>query len=141
MAVLPALVDRLETIAIRIENVRRIIARIIIHPRHRWAIVGRACCHGCLIERVHLCLALGDKAHMRRPGVRFSPPQPKENTIVPSEALEIGMSFRAILPVVVNGMDDAQRLESRLIKGNRPIKIRDGDEDVVEHGLVERLFW
>jgi len=29
-------------------------------------------------------------------------------------------------------MHDAQRLESRLVKGNRPIEILDGYDDVVE---------
>jgi hypothetical protein len=42
------------------------------------------------------------------------------------------MSFGAILAVVIDGMHDAERLESRLIKGNRSIEIPDGYEDVVE---------
>ena len=54
----------------------------------------------------------------------------------PSEALEVGMSFGAILAVVIDGMHDAERLESRLVKGNRLIEIPDGYEDVVEHELM-----
>ena len=33
-------------------------------------------------------------------------------------------------------MLDAERLESRLVKGNRSIEILDGYEDVVEHELL-----
>ena len=42
------------------------------------------------------------------------------------------MSFGAILTVVIDGMHDTQRLESRLVKGNRSIEIFDSYEDVVE---------
>jgi hypothetical protein len=33
-------------------------------------------------------------------------------------------------------MHDAERLESRLVKGNRSIEILDGYEDVVEHEVL-----
>src|SRR4051812_41154486 len=97
--VLPALVDRLETITVGIENVRRIITGIVIQPRGGPAVVGRACLHGCLVERLHLRLAFGDKADMRRPGVRIAQPEPEKNAAVPSEALEVGMPWGAILAV------------------------------------------
>jgi hypothetical protein len=42
------------------------------------------------------------------------------------------VSFGAILAVVIKGMHDPERLESRLIKGNRSIEILDGYDDVVE---------
>ena len=42
------------------------------------------------------------------------------------------MPLGAILAVVIEGMHDAERLESRLVKGNRSIEILDGYEDVVE---------
>lgn len=48
------------------------------------------------------------------------------------------MSFGAILAVVINGMPDPQRLESRLVKGNRASEILDGYKDVVEHGFNDR---
>ena len=69
---------------------------------------------------------------MRSPGVRIALPEPEEYAAVPPEALEVGMSFGAILAVVIDGMLDAERLESRLVKGNRSIEILDGYEDVVE---------
>ena len=53
------------------------------------------------------------------------------------------MSFGAILAVVIDGMHDAERLESRLVKGNRSIEILDGYEDMVEQeftSFVIRLF-
>ena len=132
MAVLPALVDRLETVAVGIEYVRSVITRIVIEARARLTVVSRAGCHRCRVERVHLGLALGDKADMRSLGVRIALPEPEEYAAVPSEALEVGMSFGAILAGVIDGMHDAERLESRLVKGNRLIEILDGYEDVVE---------
>ena len=42
------------------------------------------------------------------------------------------MSLGAILAVVIGGMRDAERLESRLVKGNRSIEILDCYEDVIE---------
>jgi hypothetical protein len=42
------------------------------------------------------------------------------------------MSFGAILTVVIDGMHDTERLESRLVKGDRSSEIFDGYEDVVE---------
>src|SRR6266446_3063773 len=96
------------------------------------AVVGRARRHCCLVERVHLGFALGDKADMRRLGVGIALPDPEEYAAVPSEALEVGMPLGAILAVVIEGMHAAERLESRLIKGNRSIEILDGYDDVVE---------
>jgi hypothetical protein len=53
------------------------------------------------------------------------------------------MSFGAILAVVIDGMHDAEGLESRLVKGNRPIEMLDGYEDVIEQeftSFVSRLI-
>jgi hypothetical protein len=133
--VLPTLVDRLEAIAVEIENVRGIVARIVIQARAGLAVVSRASPHRCVVERIHLGLALGDKADMCSPGVRIALSQPEENATVSSKALEVGMSFGAILTIVIDGMHDTERLESRLVKGNRSIEILDGYEDVVEQGL------
>jgi hypothetical protein len=130
--VLPALIDRLETVTVGIEDVRSVITGIVIQARAGLAVVGRAGLHCCVIERVHLSLALGDKADMRSPGIRIALLEPEEYATIPSEALEVGMPFRTILAVVIDGMLDAERFESRLIKGNRSIEILDGYEDVVE---------
>jgi hypothetical protein len=53
---------------------------------------------------------------MRSLGVRIALPEPEEYAAVPSEALEVGMSFGAILAVEIAGMCDAERLESLLVK-------------------------
>ena len=68
---------------------------------------------------------------MGSPGVRIALPRPEENATVSSKALEVGMSFGAILSVVIGGMQDTEWLESRLVKGNRSIEIFDGYEDLV----------
>ena len=100
MAVLPALVNRLETVTVGIENVRSVITGIVIQARAGLAVVSRARRHCCLVERVHLGFALGDKADMRSLGVGLALPEPEEYAAVPSEALEVGMSFGAVLPVL-----------------------------------------
>jgi hypothetical protein len=123
LAVLPALVDRLKTVAVWIENIRGVITGIVIQARAGLAVVGRACRHGRLVERIHLGLAVGDKADVRSPGVRTTLLEPEEYAAVPSEALKVGMSFGAVLAVVIDGMLDAERLESRLVKGNRSVEI------------------
>ena len=97
LRVLPTLVDRLEAVAVGIENVRGIVARIVIQARAGLAVISRASPHRCVVERIHLGLALGDKADMCRPGDRIALFQPEENTTVLSKALEVGMSFGAIL--------------------------------------------
>ena len=133
---MPAFIDRLETVTVWIKNVRSIITWIVIQTRAGLAVVGRARDHRRLVERLHLGLALGDKADMRSLGVRIALPKPEKYAFVPSEALEVGMSFGTILAVVIGGVLDAQRLESGLVKGNGPIEIRDGYEDVVEHEFL-----
>src|SRR5512141_544003 len=65
--VLPALVDRLQTVAVGIEYVRSVITRIIIEACARLTVVSRAGCQRCLVEGVHLGLALGNKANMSSP--------------------------------------------------------------------------
>jgi hypothetical protein len=42
LRVLPALVDRLETVTVEIENVRSVTTEIIIQARARLAVAGRA---------------------------------------------------------------------------------------------------
>src|ERR1700676_5744277 len=49
------------------------------------------------------------------------------------------MSFGAILTVVIDGMHDTERPESRLVKGNRSIEIFDGYEDVVEQEFTSGI--
>ena len=41
-----------------------------------------------------------------------------------------------ITEIVIKGMHDVERLESRLVKGNRSIEILDGYEDVVEQAFT-----
>jgi hypothetical protein len=69
---------------------------------------------------------------MSSPRIRIALSEPEENATVPSKALEVGMSFGTILTVVIDGMRDAERLEGRLVEGDRLIEILDGYEDVVE---------
>src|SRR5437867_4857083 len=85
LAVLPALIDRLETVTVGIEDVRSVITGIVIQARTGLAVVSRARRHRCVIERVHLRLALGDKAYLRSHGIRIALPEPEEYATIASE--------------------------------------------------------
>jgi hypothetical protein len=139
LGVLPTLVDRLEAIAIGIENVRCIVARIVIEACPGLAVISRASSHGGVVEPIYLGLALGDKADMRSPGVRIALSEPEENATISSKALEVGMSLGAILTVVIDRMPDTERSKSRFVKGNRSIEIFDGDDDVVEQEFTSGI--
>src|ERR1700733_11464703 len=117
---LPTLVDRLEAIPVRIENVGCIVAGIIIQARAGLAVINRASVHRRVVERIHLGLSLGDKADMRSLSVRVALSQPEENATVSSKALEVGMTFGAVFTVVVDRMDDTERLQPLLAKGAPP---------------------
>ena len=95
---LPALVDRLETVTVGIENVRSVITGIVIQARAGLAVIGRARSHCCVVEHVHLALALGDKSNMRSLGVRIALPEPEEYATVPSKPLSSGCPSGPSLP-------------------------------------------
>src|SRR4029077_6255654 len=84
LRVLPTLVDRLKAIAVGIENVRCIIAGIVIQAGAGLAVGNRASLHRRVVKCIDLGLALGDKADMCRPGVRIALSQPEENAAVSS---------------------------------------------------------
>src|SRR3989442_14207074 len=83
--VLPALVDRLKTVTVGIENVRSVITGIVIQARAGLAVVGRARRHSSPVEHLHPGLALGDKSDMPSPCVRLALPEPEEYTSVTSQ--------------------------------------------------------
>ena len=61
------------------------------------------------------------------------------------ETVTVGIeNVRSVITeIVIKGMHDAERLESRLVKCNRSIEILDGYEDVVEQeftSFVGRLI-
>jgi hypothetical protein len=132
LRMLPAFVYRFEAVAVRIENVRCVIARIVVDARTRLPVVRRPCrdCGG--IERIHLGLACGNEPDVRRPCIRATRPEPEENATFAPEALEIRMPVGTILAVVVDDMRNAEGRERRLVKRNGGCDILDGNEDVIE---------
>ena len=132
MGVLPTLIHRLQAVTVGIENVRSVIPRIVIQASAWLAVIRRASSGCCLVKGINLGLAPGHKADMRGLGIRIALPQPEEYAAVPSETLKVGMAWRAILAIVVDGMLDAERSESPFVKGNRPIDIPDGYKNVIE---------
>ena len=61
---MPAFVDHFDTVAIRIEDIGRVVARIIIKARPRWAVVRRASLARRRVKRIDFLLAVGDEANM-----------------------------------------------------------------------------
>ena len=122
---LPAFIDNLDAVAVRVEEISRVVARVVINTRARGAVVGGAGSDGGVVRGVDLSGAIGDETDMRGSAVNRSFPKPEKNAAVDTESFEIGMTWRPILAVVVDAMGDPQRLECRALKRYRSVDISD----------------
>src|SRR6266404_5939901 len=125
LRVLPALVNKFEAIAVGVEDVAGIVARIVVEPGTWFAIVARACRHRGRIGRIDLAPRLRDETDMRRPAIDLALPQPKDEPPFAAEALEIGMPRRAILAVKIDAVGDPKRCQRPRIKGDRAFDVAD----------------
>jgi hypothetical protein len=72
--VLPTLVGRLQAIAVEVENVRCVIAGIVLQARAGLAVIKRASLHRRVVERIHQAIKIenvADKNKFRRDGLEF----------------------------------------------------------------------
>ncbi len=106
---LPALVHHLDAVAIGVENIGSVVARIVVKARARLAVVRGPRRDGGRIKGIDLRLILGDETDMNGPGIGAAMPQPKEYPAVAAEALQIRVALRTVRDVVVDGMADAKR--------------------------------
>ena len=131
--VLPALVDEFKAVSVRIQHVGRVVARVVMQPRAWRAVVLGACRHGGNISRDYLVGAHSYEANMGRLPLRLASAKPEEYARVGSEALKIGMPWRAILSVVVEPFRDAKRCQGGGIESYGAIKITYREKDVIKH--------
>jgi hypothetical protein len=109
LRMLPALVHHLDAVAIGVENVGSVIARIVVKARARLAVVRGPRRDGGRIKGIDLRLILGDETNMKGPGIGSAMPQPKEYPAVSAEALQIRVALRTVRAVIVDGVADAKR--------------------------------
>jgi coenzyme PQQ precursor peptide PqqA len=107
--VLPALVDELDAVAVWVEHVSGIIARIVVKPRARRADVGRARHHRGGMGRIDLGCRVRDEPEMCRPALDHTRPQPEEYAPLAAEAFEVGMTRRPVLALVIDAIGDPER--------------------------------
>src|SRR5258708_38187378 len=104
-----ALVHHLDAVAMGVENIGRVVARIVEKARARFGVLRRPRRDGGRIKGIDLRLILGDETDMNGPGIGAAMPQPKEYPAVAAEALQIRVALRTVRDVVVDGMADAKR--------------------------------
>src|SRR5258706_14229162 len=90
---LPALVNRLEAIPVGIQDIGRIVTRVVVKPCSRLSVVAGARRHGCLVERLDLRLTAGHESNMNCSRFRFPLAQPERHTVVASETFKVRMAF------------------------------------------------
>lgn len=108
LRMLPALVSHLDAVAMRVEDVGRVVARIIVKAGARWAVACRASVERSGVKRIGFLLAVGDEANMGDP--RIGGARPEEDPTMTAESLQIRMSFRFLHTVVVDGVTNADRI-------------------------------
>src|SRR5579863_5293117 len=132
--VLPVFVDELEAVAVGIENVGGVVARIVVEPDAGRAIVdgsGRDCGG---VGGVDLFPARSYKAEVRGAAIRHAFLEPQVEAPVGAEAFEVRMAGRSIPAVVIEAIADAERSQSRLVKRDRALYITHCEKDVIQHG-------
>jgi hypothetical protein len=67
---------------------------------------------------------------------RLARPKPEEQTSIRTEALEVGMSGRTVLAVVIDALRDPERTEHACVKFDRAIEIADREKDVIQHVVL-----
>ena len=123
---LPALVDKLEAVAVGVKHIAGIVARIVVEPRRRLAVAGRAGRYCGGIGRVNLSFRVCHEADMRRPAFDHALPQPEEDAPLAAEALQVRMTRRAILAVIIDAVGDPERRQRLVVEGDRAFDIADG---------------
>src|SRR5258708_36739588 len=94
---LPALVDKLEAVAVGVKHIAGIVARIVVEPRRRLAVAGRAGRYCGGIGRVNLSFRVCHEADMRRPAFDHALPQPDEDAPLAAEPLTVRMTRLPLL--------------------------------------------
>ena len=113
--VLPALVNKLDAVTVRIRHVGSVVARVIVESGSGSALVRSPRCERRSLSSVDL-FSIRYKAHM----------------CVRTEPFEIRVPWRPILAVIIKALVDAERSQRRFIERDRAFDIAYCEKDVVE---------
>lgn len=116
LGMLPTLVDHLDAVAIRIEKVGGVVARIIVKASAWWTVVGCAGRDRGCVDRVDFVAAPGDAADMDGAPVGVATVQPKVDSPITAESLQIGMTFRSVGTIIINAPTNAERRQRLFVK-------------------------
>lgn len=107
--VLPALVDELEALAVRIEDVGGVVPGTVAQSGTRRSSVGGACSYGGCVGGIDIRLRGGDEADIDRTPLRDALAQPQEHAPFGAKPLEVRVTRWAILAVVIMPVGDPKR--------------------------------
>src|SRR5258705_13954827 len=122
--------DDLERIAVRVEYIGGIVSRIVFQSCAGRNIVSGASGDCGLVEFIDLILIFGHKAPVNGRWIRFPLLYPEERPFAITKSPQIRMTVFALIR---HEEFDIERLQGRLIKGQRTFDIADSQNDVVEH--------
>jgi hypothetical protein len=125
-----SLTNHLKRIPIRIQNIRSIVPRVVLQPSPRRNMIRSPSRHSCLIKRIHQSIALRLNSPMNRPRIRRPLLQPKTSPLPIPKPPKIRMP---ILPLIRQKERNPQRLQSRLIKSQRTLNIKNTQNNVIQH--------
>jgi len=106
--VLPALVHEFEAIAVRVQDIGGVVARVVIEARAGCAIVRCACSHSGSIGGIDFTLAVRHKTDVRCTAVRQTLLQPKEDTSICPKPFQVRMTRRSVFAVVVDALGNSE---------------------------------
>src|SRR5579863_2234542 len=126
LRVSPTLVNEFDTVAIRVEYIGSVVARVIVESGGGCAIVGGSRCDCGSIGGVDQIPVTDSKADMRGAAVHGAFTKPEEQATICTKAFEIAVSRRPILTVEVKTLMDAKGRQCRFVKRDRAFRIAPG---------------
>src|SRR5580698_6998831 len=132
-SVLPVLVDEFETVAVGIEDVGGVVARVVVEADARWSVIGCAGGESCGIGSVDLITAGGNEADVGGATVGSALAKPEEDAAVGAEADQVRMAGRAVAAVVIENVRDAEGREGGGVERDGAVDAANGEEYVIEH--------
>src|SRR6266542_1675475 len=125
-----ALMDDLERITVGVEYIGGIVSRIVFQSCAGRNVVPGTSGHWSLVEFSDLVFIFGHETPVNGCWIRLPLLYPEKRLFAVTKSPQIGMTVFAL---VRHEEFDIERLQCRLIKGQRTFDIADSQNDVVEH--------